>query len=69
MLINHRRSKLAGKKWTICGECEYFYECKAGKNKMNGISSDSPVYREIGCYNHEQYFQQINGRQLSFFNN
>ncbi len=58
---------MAAKKWIICAECRYLQECKAGMNKMRGVSLDSPVYREIGCYGYEQYFLQKDGRQLKLF--
>lgn len=58
---------MPARKWIICGECIYYNECKAGNNRMKGVSPDSTVYNEIGCYNHEQYRQQKDGRQLKLF--
>ncbi len=65
--LKRDKLKMPAKKWIICGECQYLNECKTGQNKMRGISPQSFVYNEIGCYNYKQYFQQIDGRQLKLF--
>ncbi|EKE04341.1 MAG: hypothetical protein ACD_20C00086G0031 [uncultured bacterium] len=55
------------KKWIICGECKYFYDCKAGQSRMQNVDINSKVYPEIGCYEHEQYLLQISDRQMKLF--
>jgi hypothetical protein len=45
---------MSKKQWIICGNCVYYYKCQAGQLKMIGIDANSPLYNDIGCYDHEQ---------------
>jgi len=58
---------MPAKKWIICGECEFFHQCNAGQAKMKGVAFNSHAYKELGCYESEQYYQQRDGRQLNLF--
>ncbi len=55
------------KKWIICGECEHFNLCKSGQSRMHNVESNSAVYSDIGCFNHEQYIKQTQSAQLKLF--
>lgn len=55
------------KKWIICGECQFFHDCKAGQARMKNVDINSKVYNEIGCYEHEQYIIQTQDKQLKLF--
>jgi hypothetical protein len=55
------------KKWITCGDCKHFANCKAGQARMQNIDINSKIYNEIGCFGFEQYFLQIDGRQIKLF--
>ena len=54
---------MSKKQWIICGNCIYLEKCQAGKTKIVDIDVNSPIYNEIGCYDHEQ----INPKQQKLF--
>jgi len=54
-------------KWIICGECKHFDACKAGQARMYNVDIDSKAYKEIGCFEYEQYISQLQGKQLKLF--
>lgn len=52
--------------WNKCTECNYFESCNAGKNKTKNYDSQDRMLLDVGCYNHNEFYN-AHRKQLPLF--
>lgn len=52
------------KQFQTCFTCEYKSACKVSESRLEGLDINSPVIRDIGCFDFEIYKRQVEDRQL-----
>jgi hypothetical protein len=53
------------KLFQTCYNCEYKSLCKVAAARLEGLDLNSPVLRDIGCFDFEIYKKQIEDKQLT----
>jgi hypothetical protein len=55
---------MSKKKWISCGDCVYLPACKCGQTRLENVDTNSKIYSDIGCFEHEQH---LSNKQLKLF--
>lgn len=59
--------KFMKRKFYTCYNCEFKIDCKVAESRLEGVSLNSPIVDDIGCFEHEIYKAQTQSKQLGLF--
>lgn len=52
------------KVFQTCYNCEHKSSCAVSKSRLEGVDINSPVIKDVGCFDFEIYRKQKEDRQL-----
>lgn len=55
------------KKWQSCITCQFFYDCPASKNRLEGQDLSKSAANDVGCFGFEQYKKATEPKQGKLF--
>lgn len=55
------------KKFQSCYNCDFRKDCKVAEARLEGLNINSPIIRDIGCFDFDIYRKQIEDKQLGLF--